>query len=176
MLSVTEYAAFTGKDPGNIRRLLASGRLEGRKIGNQWVVPRDAKYPQDRREKSGKYRNWRKRIQLNTNKELMSEIKTMMKQLAIIYGDVLKKAVLYGSYARGTHTEESDVDIALILSKKPATTMTDKMLECVAEAELRSGKVLSVIDIEKEKFDQWKDALPFYRNIQKEGICIWEEH
>ena len=30
MLSVTEYANLTGRDPGNIRRMLAAGRLEGR--------------------------------------------------------------------------------------------------------------------------------------------------
>ena len=112
---------------------------------------------------------------LNSNKELMSEIKRMIKRLGVIYGDLLQEVILYGSYARGTQTEESDVDIALLLSKKPASKMTDKMIKCVSEAELNTGKVLSVVDIERDSFDHWKNALPFYRNIQKEGICIWKE-
>ena len=175
LLSVTEYSAIKQKDPGNVRRILASGRIQGWKVGNQWVIPSDAEYPEDRRKKTGEYRNWRKRIQLNSNKELMSEIKRMIKKLGVIYGDLLQEVILYGSYARGTQTEESDVDIALLLSRKPASKMTDKMIKCVSEAELNTGKVLSVVDIERDSFDHWKNALPFYRNIQKEGICIWKE-
>ena len=60
-LSVTEYANKYGKDPGNIRRHLASGRLEGKKVGNQWIISDDAAYPEDSRQTSGKYINWRKR-------------------------------------------------------------------------------------------------------------------
>lgn len=59
--SVSEYAKIIGKDPGHIRRMLIYGRLIGEKIGNQWVIPQDAAYPEDNRVKSGEYRNWRKK-------------------------------------------------------------------------------------------------------------------
>ena len=175
MLSVTEYANLTGRDPGNIRRMLAAGRLEGSKIGNQWVIPYGAEYPDDKRKKTGKYRNWRKRIRLNNNKELMSEINSLISDLTDIYGALLKKAIVYGSYARGDQTEESDIDIALILGGKPSREMTDRMISRTAQGELATGKVLSVIDIEEEKYSYWKDAVPFYRNIDREGIVIWQE-
>lgn len=58
-LSVTQYAQETGRDVGNIRRMLISGRLDGMKIGNQWAIPSDAVYPSDLRVKSGQYRDWR---------------------------------------------------------------------------------------------------------------------
>ena len=171
-LSVTEYSALTGKDPGNIRKMLISGRLDGDKIGRQWVIPSDAKYPEDMREKTGAYRNWRKRVNLNSNKELMSTIKNLAKELADIYGAILQDVIIYGSYARGTQTDESDVDIALLLKKKPTPSMTRRMIDCVAASELSSGKVLSVLDIEKKKYDKWREALPFYKNISREGISI----
>lgn len=60
-LSVSQFAEKTGKDPGNIRRLIATGRIPARKIGNQWVIPADTEYPADKRVKSGAYRNWRKK-------------------------------------------------------------------------------------------------------------------
>ena len=173
-LSVSEYAKLHGKDVGNIRRLLASGRLAGQKVGNQWIIAKDTAYPADKRETSGKYRNWRKKIALNQHKELMNTISDMVLQLRSIYGEQLAEIVLYGSYARGTQTEESDVDIAIILLDKPSKASTDAMIDCVSAHELECGKVLSVIDINADKFNSWKDTMPFYRNIRKEGIILWK--
>ena len=55
-LSVSEYAKLHGKDPGNIRRLLSAGRLQGQKVGKQWIIPCDAPYPEDKRASGSKYR------------------------------------------------------------------------------------------------------------------------
>lgn len=173
-ISVTEYAQLYHKDPGNIRRYLASGRLAGQKIGNQWVIPKDAKYPADERQKSGKYRGWRRRVALNADKEFMSAINSMIEDLRNIYGEHLKAVVLYGSYARGTQTEESDVDIAIMLDKRPDREKQERMIECVAKHEMECGKVLSVVDIEQSQYDDWKRTLPFYKNIDREGIELWK--
>lgn len=43
----------TAKTGGNIRRLLAAGRLEGQKVGREWIIPTDARYPEDGRIKAG---------------------------------------------------------------------------------------------------------------------------
>lgn len=59
LISLAEYAARTGKDPGNLRRLAAAGRLPAQKIGKQWVIDEDAPLPPDKRVKSGEYRGWR---------------------------------------------------------------------------------------------------------------------
>lgn len=60
-LSVTEFAALHGKDPGNVRRLIQEGRIPAQKVGRQWVIPAQAQPPADRRVKSGRYRNWRRK-------------------------------------------------------------------------------------------------------------------
>lgn len=173
-LSVKEYARLHSKDSGNVRRLLASGRLEGQKVGKQWIIPEDTPYPNDKRIISGQYRNWRHRIALRENKELMKTLSAMIAELRPIYRDILSEVILYGSYARGTQTEQSDIDIAILLSGKPDKNMTDAMIDCVSSYELACGKVLSVIDIDLEKYKQWKDVLPFYKNIRKEGIVLWQ--
>ncbi len=59
-LSVSEFAALYGKDVGNVRRLIAEGRIPAVKIGKQWAIPKDTLPPGDRRVKSGRYRGWRK--------------------------------------------------------------------------------------------------------------------
>lgn len=60
LLSVSEWCALHGKDPGNVRRLIQQGRIPAQKIGNQWAIPADTAPPVDERVKSGKYKNWRK--------------------------------------------------------------------------------------------------------------------
>lgn len=60
-LSVTEFCARHGKDPGNVRRLIQQGRIPAQRIGNQWAIPADAQPPADKRVKSGQYKNWRKK-------------------------------------------------------------------------------------------------------------------
>lgn len=60
-LSVTQFCAKYGLYTSNVRKLIADGRIPAIKIGNQWAIPADAKPPEDRRVKSGKYRDWRKK-------------------------------------------------------------------------------------------------------------------
>ena len=59
-ISVTQFSQKFGMDVGNIRKLIAQGRIPAIKIGNQWAIPADATPPADKRLKSGKYVNWRK--------------------------------------------------------------------------------------------------------------------
>ena len=48
-----------------------------------------------------------------------SKLQIVLKRVEIaakqLYGDGLNKIILYGSYARGDNTEESDIDIMIIL-------------------------------------------------------------
>lgn len=52
--------------------------------------------------------------------------------------------------------------------------MEDKLSDIVVDMNLKYDKVFSVIDIEFEKFRKWGNVMPFYQNINKEGIVLWE--
>ena len=80
--------------------------------------------------------------------------------------------ILYGSVARGTQTEESDVDIAVIV-KRYMKDMHDKMIDFTVELELEYNKVLSVLIIDYDNFREWEDVLPFYKNMKKDGTMLW---
>lgn len=172
-ISVTEYAEKYKKDPGNIRRMLIEGRMQGFKIGKRWVIDENEPYPEDRRVKSGQYTGWRKRAAYYQAAAIRSQLAPLVNDLVDIYGESLESIILYGSYARGTQTEESDVDIALLIKDASITTNEDRMIDCVAKYELEYSKVLSVIDIEAQKFHDLEDVLPYYINILKEGIVLW---
>ena len=91
-----------------------------------------------------------------------------------IYGDLIDRVILYGSTARGTQTEESDVDVAILLHSGGTKEMREQMLDLVVDFELACGKVLSVLCIDYEKFIEWQDTLPFYKNIRKDGVVLWQ--
>ena len=46
-----------------------------------------------------------------------------------IYGDLIDSVILYGSVARGTQTDESDVDVAVIMHPGATAEMHDRMLD-----------------------------------------------
>jgi excisionase family DNA binding protein len=60
-LSVTQFSNLNKIDPGQVRRLIYAGRIPAEKIGNQWVIRKDTPPPEDRRVKSGEYKDWRKK-------------------------------------------------------------------------------------------------------------------
>ncbi|MBR6348738.1 MAG: nucleotidyltransferase domain-containing protein [Spirochaetales bacterium] len=92
-----------------------------------------------------------------------------------VFGEKLLAVILYGSYSRNEQTEESDVDIALILSSRAEPGEIGPLLESVSRTELSFGKVISVVDIEFSRYNEYRTVLPFYRNIDKEGIILWKK-
>ena len=86
----------------------------------------------------------------------------------------LEKIVLYGSVARGSDTEGSDVDIALVMRGKLDSDTEDRLSDFVVDMNLKYDKVFSVIDIDADHFRTWLEVLPFYQNVEKEGIVLWK--
>ena len=173
-ISVSQFAKKYGKDPGNIRKLLISGIIKGQKVGNQWVIDDKEEYPIDRRISEGKYRRARQKANLYKNKELKSNMKLMIDDLKELLADYMDSIVIYGSYARGIQNEESDIDIAIFLEKTDSD-IRKTIIDCSSKYELELGKTLSIVDIDINKYGDWKDSLPFYQNILKEGIVLWKK-
>ena len=101
-------------------------------------------------------------------------LEKMIPGMQEIYGDLVDSIILYGSTTRGTRAEDSDVDVALLLHAGATKTMRDQMLDLVVDLELECGRVPSVLCIDYDKFAEWKDILPFYKNIRKDGVVLWQ--
>ena len=173
--TVSQYAAIFGKDSGNLRRMLSNGKLNGEKVGNQWLIPETAEISEDKRIKSGQYRNWRNKTRINKKYPgLLKQLTNMCIDIGKVYGDVIEEIILYGSYVRGQEMPESDIDIAVILRLPDTDELHRKMIDIVVDNELDLEITLSVITIEEDNLNEWKSTLPFYKNLLKEGISIWK--
>ena len=87
-----------------------------------------------------------------TNTKILLEQYTEILQK--IYGNHLRRVILYGSYARGDYTKDSDIDIMILLD------MSDMDIKPIAKSEIH--------------FQKWVDVYPFCTNVMKEGVKLFE--
>ena len=91
-----------------------------------------------------------------------------------IYGDAVTGVFLYGSYARGDFEKDSDVDIVAIV-KGERLALQDKLRtiwDLSADIGLEHDTVVSPAVIPYDEFEEYKEVLPYYRNIAREGLRI----
>ena len=85
----------------------------------------------------------------------------MCEAIGKIYANDIEEVVMYGSYARGQETDESDIDMAIVLKANQTDEQYDQLTDVVVDYELDIGITLSIISIEKNEFKEWKNTLPF---------------
>jgi predicted nucleotidyltransferase len=113
--------------------------------------------------------------QIATKDSIMSILQEMTQEIKPIYGDTLIAVILYGSFARGDNNEDSDVDIAILVdaTEEAMRYYNDKVLDVTSEYGLNHGLAISPIDTNWDEYKKWKDILPYYQNIAKEGIILY---
>ena len=107
-------------------------------------------------------------------KELLHELKN---ELEKVFGEKLKKVIVYGSYARGESDEGSDLDIMVLvdMNEKEIKNERDKVLDLTVDLTTRYGVVLSIIENNHDYFYDWAEVLPFFANVIREGVSIYGE-
>ncbi len=98
----------------------------------------------------------------------------LVEGLKDIFNDNLVSIILFGSVAKGTATDESDIDIAIILKNAKSQLIQDKLIDFTLDLDLKYDKVFSIIDIDYDEFSKWEDVLPFYKNVKKDGVVLWK--
>ena len=93
-----------------------------------------------------------------------------------IYGSHLKDVILYGSYARGDYNEESDIDIIILLDltdeeiKSHRKNLSDLTFNTNIDNDIDIKPIAKNID----HFEKWVMNYPFYANVRREGISLYE--
>lgn len=100
--------------------------------------------------------------------EIVDETKRLLKEK--IY-----KIMLYGSYARGDFDNESDIDIIIILNctKDKVSGYRKQISRVASRVGLKNDIEISLLLRDKDTFEQGQKVIPFYKNIQKEGVALY---
>jgi uncharacterized protein len=92
-------------------------------------------------------------------------------ELQNIYADRLKEIILFGSYARGDYSRESDIDLLLLLDHFiDLAAEREKYIPVVSRISLKYDTVLSVIPFDFQAYQTKKT--PLILNIHKEGVSV----
>lgn len=86
----------------------------------------------------------------------------------------LSKMIVYGSYARGDYKENSDIDVMILtsLSKEEIEKTENPIFDLAFDLELESGIVINPVLENEGHYRYWLGVLPFYDNVEREGIVI----
>ncbi|HEX3883913.1 MAG TPA: nucleotidyltransferase domain-containing protein [Stellaceae bacterium] len=90
--------------------------------------------------------------------------------LDALYGERIERVVLFGSQARGDHTEDSDYDVAVFLHG-----LTDRWAELRRLADLRTrmlGETGVFLDIKPFPAGSYIDRTSIMREIRLDGLDL----
>lgn len=123
--------------------------------------------------KVGNYLYERGEYMPQTMSNLIQEYVTAIRK---IYGTHLKQVILYGSYARGDFNADSDVDIMVLvdLPEEKLNSFSDELSELGFDYNVTHDIWFMPVVKNIEHFQYWRQAYPFYSNVAKEGISLYE--
>ncbi|MFA5776969.1 MAG: nucleotidyltransferase domain-containing protein [Parcubacteria group bacterium] len=152
---INELAEILEVDPGNLHRKLKEldneGILESEERGNQKYYFLNHSYPLLK--------------EIKKVFEMKYGLSKMIRE-ALIKLKGLKKAYIFGSYAKNLFEQESDIDILLIGSH---SSLEAKRI--IAPIQKKIGREISIIDVEEKEFEKRKkNNDPFIKNIFESKI------
>ena len=110
--------------------------------------------------------------------EIDSKVMSILSELSNLaknsFGDKLTAVILYGSYARGDYDEYSDVDVMIIadINLSEFSKRQESFVDLCSELSLEYDLVVVPTFVSKKNFYRFHNVLPFYQNVEREGIKI----
>ncbi len=99
-------------------------------------------------------------------REILKEFKEEIEKL---YGKRLKGSILYGSWARGDATEDSDIDVLIVLEGEVSPgEEIDRMIDIITEINLKHGVLISVYPVSEKDYSTINS--PLLINVRREGV------
>ena len=108
-----------------------------------------------------------------TLQTVLNKTANYMKEL---FGSNFNSVILYGSYARGTHDADSDIDIMVLVDidryelsryRKAVNDFVNRM-----DREHNFDFMLSILLQDVSTFNKYRNASAFFRGVSTEGIAV----
>lgn len=107
---------------------------------------------------------------------VQNRLKTILLQYVVevqaIFGPSLKKVILYGSYARGDYSPESDIDIMILvdLDESGIRNLRHRLSDITFDVNYDYDTQIRPVVQNFTFFERWIGAYPFFNNVNNEGI------
>jgi len=98
--------------------------------------------------------------------EVLLAIKNSVKSI-----DPKATIILFGSFARGENTKDSDIDILILTDNNHISIHDENAIKYpIYDLEFETGKIISPIVLSKSDWQLNHCITPFFANIKREGI------
>ena len=101
--------------------------------------------------------------------EALTLVRKLKSRLIQALGEPIE-VLLFGSYARGTEQESSDVDV-LVTIPRLNRQIRDTVWDIAWEIGFEAGVVISAIPVTFEERERFSDS-PFLKTVEAEGIKV----
>ena len=83
------------------------------------------------------------------------------------------RIVLFGSVARGTADEESDLDLLIVLKQPPDHPVRNRISSIILDINLEHDANLSGLVVDQRAWDEgFVSVLPIHEEVEQEGIPL----
>ncbi len=106
---------------------------------------------------------------------VLNEVLTKLrKEAETVFGENLREMILYGSYARGDNTNESDIDVMFIVDIPVEAEIENSLLltDVVFDLNLEFDVVISPLVESRIKYEKYKNINPLFIAVEREGVRI----
>lgn len=112
-----------------------------------------------------------------TRNELQNITQTVVRSVLELIENKIYKIVLYGSYARGDFDTESDIDIIILLDcdERELRNYRKRVAVLASRISLENDIEVSLLLKNRNSFEDKLAILPFYQNIENEGVVLYGE-
>lgn len=101
-------------------------------------------------------------------KRLVDQVKTHLSER---YGEGIKRVILYGSHARGEATQDSDIDVLVLVDQSLNPSEVEESLsDLLYDILLEEQELVSVVAVREERFENYNS--PFMLNVKREGMVV----
>lgn len=102
-------------------------------------------------------------------------LRQYVEEVEKIYGGYLKAVILYGSYARGDFSADSDIDIMILvdLTDIEIKDYRHQLSGITYDFNERYDVDIKPIAKSNAHFQKWLSVYPFYANVQREGVALY---
>ncbi len=106
---------------------------------------------------------------------LQSLVEQYVLNLKEIYGEHLKRVILYGSLARGDFRADSDIDIMILLnlSDLDIKEYRHQLSGMTFDFNLDHDVDIKPIAKSEQHFMEWLENYPFYANVNRDGVILY---